>query len=67
MSAKEEITDVSCGAAPEIPNAYIASTQQERYLPGARVHYTCERNFQMMGGNYVTCSNGEWSQAPTCR
>ncbi|KAM9283923.1 complement factor H [Morus bassanus] len=59
--------DVSCGAAPEIPNAYIASTQQERYLPGARVQYECESNFQIMGGNYVTCTNGEWSREPTCR
>ncbi|XP_065531391.1 complement factor H isoform X1 [Lathamus discolor] len=59
--------DVTCGAAPEIPHAHITSTQQERYLPGARVHFECESNFQMMGGNYVTCTNGEWSQAPTCR
>ncbi|KFW68593.1 Complement factor H, partial [Pygoscelis adeliae] len=59
--------DVSCGAAPEIPNAYITSTRQERYLPGARVQYECESNFQMMGGNYVTCRNREWSQAPICR
>uniref|UniRef100_A0A8C0EYW3 Sushi domain-containing protein n=1 Tax=Bubo bubo TaxID=30461 RepID=A0A8C0EYW3_BUBBB len=56
--------DVSCGAAPEIPNAYITSTQQERYLPGARLEYECESNFQMMGGNYVTCTDGEWSCAP---
>ncbi|XP_074008515.1 complement factor H [Numenius arquata] len=59
--------DVSCGAAPEIPNAYITSPQQERYLPGARVQYECESNFQMMGGNYVTCTYREWSQTPTCR
>ncbi|XP_074733340.1 complement factor H-like [Strix uralensis] len=59
--------DVTCGAAPEIPNAYITSTQQERYLPGARLQYECESHFQMTGGNYVTCTNGEWSQAPTCR
>ncbi|NWY51518.1 CFAH factor, partial [Chionis minor] len=59
--------DVSCGAAPEIPNAYITSTQQERYLPGSRVQYECESNFQMTGGNYVTCANGEWSQGPICR
>ncbi|NXK85316.1 FHR1 protein, partial [Amazona guildingii] len=51
----------------EIPHAYTTSTQQQRYLPGARVHFECESNFQMMGGNYVTCTNGEWSQAPTCR
>ncbi|KAF1456047.1 Complement factor H-related protein 1, partial [Spheniscus demersus] len=51
----------------EIPNAYITSTRQERYLPGARVQYECESNFQMMGGNHVTCRNREWSQAPICR
>ncbi|XP_071607155.1 complement factor H isoform X1 [Heliangelus exortis] len=59
--------DVRCGAAPEIPNAYITSIQKEWYLPGARVQYECESNFQMMGGHYVTCTNGDWSQAPTCR
>ncbi|KFQ21438.1 Complement factor H, partial [Merops nubicus] len=59
--------DVRCGAAPEIPSARITSPQQERYLPGAIVKYECESNFQMMGGNYVTCTNGEWSQAPICR
>ncbi|KAM6305694.1 complement factor H-related protein 4-like [Aegotheles albertisi] len=61
------LSDVSCGAAPEIPNAYITSTRQERYLPGTRVQYECDSNFQMMGGNYITCADGEWSQAPTCR
>ncbi|NWR63193.1 CFAH factor, partial [Bucorvus abyssinicus] len=59
--------DVSCGTAPEIPSAYITSTQQERYLPGDRVRYECESNFQMLGGNYVTCTDGEWSQPPICR
>ncbi|XP_063262791.1 complement factor H-like [Prinia subflava] len=59
--------DVSCGAAPEIPNARIASAPQERYLPGAKVYYQCESNFQMAGGDYVLCSNGQWSQAPVCR
>ncbi|NXI30986.1 CFAH factor, partial [Sterrhoptilus dennistouni] len=59
--------DVSCGAAPEIPNAHIAGTPQERYLPDARVHYQCESNFQMTGANYVFCSNGQWSKAPVCR
>ncbi|NXE32792.1 CFAH factor, partial [Ptilorrhoa leucosticta] len=59
--------DVTCGAAPEIPNGRIASTPQQKYLPGARVHYQCERNFQMAGGNYIVCSNGQWSQAPVCR
>ncbi|XP_051481399.1 complement factor H [Apus apus] len=59
--------DATCGIAPEIPNAYITSVQQQRYLPGARVQYECESNYQMIGGHYVTCTNGEWSQAPTCR
>ncbi|NXO70906.1 CFAH factor, partial [Phainopepla nitens] len=59
--------DVSCGAAPEIPNARIADAPQDRYLPGATVHYQCESNFQMMGESYIFCSNGQWSQAPVCR
>ncbi|NXP34715.1 CFAH factor, partial [Leiothrix lutea] len=59
--------DVSCGAAPEIPNARIAGTPQERYLPDSRVHYQCDSSFQMTGANYVFCSNGQWSQAPVCR
>ncbi|XP_054066774.1 complement factor H [Rissa tridactyla] len=59
--------DVSCEDAPEIPNAYITSAPQERYLPGDRVQYECESNFQMMGGNYATCTNGKWSQGPICR
>lgn len=59
--------DVTCGAAPEIPNGRIAGAPQERYLPDARVHYQCDSNFQMTGANYVFCSNGQWSQAPVCR
>ncbi|XP_064371830.1 complement factor H isoform X2 [Dromaius novaehollandiae] len=59
--------DASCGAPPEVPRASTASSQHERYLPGARVQYECETNFQIMGVNYVTCTNGQWSQAPTCR
>ncbi|NWQ68254.1 CFAH factor, partial [Neopipo cinnamomea] len=58
---------VSCGPAPEIRNGHIASTPQQRYLPGARVHYQCESNFQMTGQNFVTCINDKWSQAPVCR
>ncbi|NXC38026.1 CFAH factor, partial [Penelope pileata] len=58
--------DVSCGAPPQIPSAYIASTQQQRYLPGARVEYECESDLQIAGVNYVTCLDGQWSEAPTC-
>ncbi|NXN86104.1 CFAH factor, partial [Bombycilla garrulus] len=59
--------DVSCGAVPEIPNAHIVGAPQDRYLPGATVRYQCESNFQMMGGSYIFCSNGQWSKAPVCR
>ncbi|NXG48968.1 FHR1 protein, partial [Psilopogon haemacephalus] len=51
----------------EIPNAYITSTQQEKYRPGAKVQYECGNHLQMMGENYITCANGEWSKPPTCR
>ncbi|NWR28295.1 CFAH factor, partial [Tachuris rubrigastra] len=56
----------SCGPAPEIPNGHVASTPQESYLPGAKVHYQCEGNFEMTGENFVTCIKGQWSQAPVC-
>uniref|UniRef100_A0A8C5UEK0 Sushi domain-containing protein n=1 Tax=Malurus cyaneus samueli TaxID=2593467 RepID=A0A8C5UEK0_9PASS len=59
--------DVSCRAPPKISNGHIAGTLQERYLPGARVRYQCESNFQMVGENDIICSNGQWSQAPVCR
>ncbi|XP_021259830.1 complement factor H isoform X2 [Numida meleagris] len=59
--------DVSCGAPPEVHDAYITSTQQQRYLPGAQVQYECDSNFQITGVNYITCSDGRWSQTPTCK
>lgn len=59
--------DVSCEAPPEIHNAYITSPQQQRYLPGARVQYECDSHFQITAVNYVTCSNGQWLQTPTCK
>lgn len=60
-------SDVSCGAPPEILNAHITSTQQQRYLPGAKVHYECVSNSQIMGVNYVICSDGHWTKVPSCR
>ncbi|XP_061859323.1 complement factor H isoform X2 [Colius striatus] len=66
-SAPPSCEDVSCGAAPEIPNGYTTSTQQKRYLPGARVQYECDSNFQMVDRNFVICTNGRWSQPPICR
>lgn len=60
-------SDVSCEAPPEIHNAYITSPQQQRYLPGARVQYECDSHFQITAVNYVTCSNGQWLQTPTCK
>ncbi|OXB84184.1 UNVERIFIED_CONTAM: hypothetical protein H355_007067 [Colinus virginianus] len=66
-SAPPFCEDVSCGAPPEIHNAYITSTQKQRYLPGARVQYECDSNFQIIGVNYVTCSDGQWSRTPTCK
>ncbi|XP_068545985.1 complement factor H-like [Anas acuta] len=59
--------DVRCGPPPENPNAHIISTQQQRYLPGAKVHYECESNSQIMGVNYVICSDGHWTKVPNCR
>ncbi|NXL92772.1 FHR1 protein, partial [Alectura lathami] len=51
----------------EIYNGHVIGTQQQKYLAGAHVQYECESNFQIMGVNYVTCSDGQWSQPPTCK
>ncbi|XP_035169381.1 complement factor H-related protein 1 isoform X6 [Oxyura jamaicensis] len=59
--------DVRCENPPEILNGHITSTQKEKYLPGAKVHYECEINSQIMGVNYVICSDGHWTQVPSCR
>ncbi|NXA48976.1 CFAH factor, partial [Nothocercus julius] len=59
-------TDVTCRAPPAVHGASFASSQAERYLPGARVQYECESNFQIVGVNYIICTNGQWSQPPTC-
>uniref|UniRef100_A0A803YPN3 Complement factor H n=1 Tax=Meleagris gallopavo TaxID=9103 RepID=A0A803YPN3_MELGA len=66
-SSSPTCSDVTCEAPPEIHSANIISTQQQRYLPGARVQYECDSNFQITGVNYVTCTNGQWSQTPTCK
>uniref|UniRef100_A0A803YQT3 Complement factor H n=1 Tax=Meleagris gallopavo TaxID=9103 RepID=A0A803YQT3_MELGA len=58
--------DVTCEAPPEIHSANIISTQQQRYLPGARVQYECD-SFRMTGASTVGCQNGTWTELPTCR
>ncbi|KAM9187306.1 complement factor H-related protein 1-like isoform 3-T3 [Mergus octosetaceus] len=67
MPGPPQCLDVRCGAPPEILNAHIISTQQQRYLPGAKVHYECESNSQIMGVNYIICSDGHWTKVPHCR
>ncbi|NWX85764.1 CFAH factor, partial [Nothoprocta pentlandii] len=59
--------DVTCTAPPVVLGASTGSSEAERYLPGARVQYECETNFQIVGVNYIICTNGQWSQPPTCR
>ncbi|KAM8805390.1 complement factor H [Eudromia elegans] len=66
-TAPPSCEDVTCRAPPEVHRASITSSQAERYLPGARVRYECETNFQLVGVNYIICTNRQWSQPPTCR
>ncbi|CAM4710922.1 unnamed protein product [Lepidochelys kempii] len=61
------LSDVTCGAPPEVSNATIVNNEEGRYLPGARVQYKCQEGFESMGLNEVTCEDGEWSQPPTCQ
>ncbi|NXD08541.1 CFAH factor, partial [Nothocercus nigrocapillus] len=66
-TAPPSCEDVTCRAPPAVHGASFASSQAERYLPGARVQYECDTNFQIVGVNYIICTNGQWSQPPTCR
>ncbi|KGL83099.1 Complement factor H, partial [Tinamus guttatus] len=66
-TAPPSCEDVTCKDLPKVHGASIASSQAKRYLPGARVQYECETNFQIVGVNYIICTNGQWSQPPTCR
>ncbi|NWJ07456.1 CFAH factor, partial [Crypturellus undulatus] len=66
-TAPPSCEDVTCTDPPAVHGASVASSQAKRYLPGARVQYECETNFQIVGENYIICTNGQWSQPPTCR
>ncbi|XP_077858205.1 complement factor H-related protein 4 isoform X9 [Macaca mulatta] len=55
-----------CGPPPPISNADTKSFPQKVYLPQSRVEYQCQSYYKLQGSQYVTCSNGEWSEPPRC-
>uniref|UniRef100_A0A2K5Z464 Complement factor H related 4 n=1 Tax=Mandrillus leucophaeus TaxID=9568 RepID=A0A2K5Z464_MANLE len=56
-----------CGPPPPISNGDTKSFPQKVYLPQSTVEYQCQSSYELQGSQYVTCSNGEWSEPPRCR
>ena len=56
----------SCGSAPRIQNGYSNSSQASHPC-GSVVSYTCYSQFNMFGNSRITCNNGRWEDAPSCR
>ncbi|XP_025219829.1 complement factor H-related protein 3 isoform X4 [Theropithecus gelada] len=55
-----------CGPPPPISNGDTKSFPQKVYLPQSTVEYQCQSYYELQGSQYVTCSNGEWSEPPRC-
>ncbi|XP_063454135.1 complement factor H-related protein 4 isoform X2 [Pan paniscus] len=55
-----------CGPPPPISNGGTTSFLLKLYVPQSRVEYQCQSYYELQGSNYVTCSNGEWSEPPRC-
>uniref|UniRef100_G3SG81 Complement factor H related 4 n=1 Tax=Gorilla gorilla gorilla TaxID=9595 RepID=G3SG81_GORGO len=55
-----------CGPPPPISNGGTTSFLLKVYVPQSRVEYQCQSYYELQGSNYVTCSNGEWSEPPRC-
>ncbi|XP_043780415.1 complement factor H-like isoform X2 [Cervus elaphus] len=55
-----------CGPPPPIDNGDITSSPSSVYSPGAVVQYRCQSFYELRGNLTVTCTNGRWSEPPTC-
>ncbi|XP_043341282.1 complement factor H-like isoform X2 [Cervus canadensis] len=55
-----------CGPPPPIDNGDITSSPSSAYSPGAVVQYRCQSFYELRGNLTVTCTNGRWSEPPTC-
>ncbi|XP_048213359.1 complement factor H-like [Perognathus longimembris pacificus] len=64
---KPTCKDNSCVNPPEVGNATMLSRQMDKYLPGDRVRYECNKPFEMFGEVEVMCLNGTWTEAPQCK
>ena len=60
----------TCGPAPTIANAQIASPvafRQGNSMVGSTVTYQCDPSYNLQGNSIITCqSNGEWTTLPIC-
>ena len=55
-----------CGSAPTVVNGYSNSSQVSHPC-GSVVSYICYSQFNMLGNSRITCNNGRWEDAPSCR
>ncbi|XP_028718613.1 complement factor H-related protein 2-like isoform X1 [Peromyscus leucopus] len=56
----------NCGPPPTIDNGDITSLPLPEYPPSSSIEYQCQSLYQLQGNKKITCSNGEWSEPPTC-
>ncbi|XP_023563544.1 complement factor H [Octodon degus] len=59
--------DNFCMDPPIVKNATIISSPMTRYPPGERVHYQCNKPFEIFGEADVMCLNGTWTEPPQCK
>ena len=60
--------DLSCGVAPQIPNAVVYNTSfSHNAQPGDVVEYKCDEGFALLENKFIICQpDGIWSETPYC-
>ncbi|XP_038164324.1 complement factor H-like isoform X2 [Cyprinodon tularosa] len=56
---------LGCSAPPSLPNGETRSTRSY-FDHGEQVEYFCRDNYNLDGGSYKTCENGEWKGDMQC-
>jgi hypothetical protein len=50
-----------------MPNATIVTRSKAKYPSGDRVHYECNKAFELYGELEMKCQNGIWTEPPKCK
>ena len=64
----DNVLSETCDPADAVlQNGSIESGEQDRYVYGDTVTFTCNENFVLQGNNFIRCLGSEFSSAvPTC-